>query len=193
MRSSVGHWCLLDVLIHGVNEATTLVPVRSWVWGTLGIIVVGCLDEGRLLVCKLDLVSERLLEHVKVLDVGSLNCTTALERNLGLLQQATALVPLRSRVWGTLGIIVVGGLDESHLLVCKLDLDSERLLEHVKVLDVVSLSCTNGLELSLGLLKQVIHGINEATALVPVRSWVWGILRIIVVEDLDEGHLFADQ
>ena len=109
---------------------------------------VGGLDEGRLLVCKLDLVSERLLEHVKVLDVGSLSCTTALTRNLGLLQQATALVPLRSWVWGTLGIIVVGGLDESHLLVCKLDLVSERLLEHVKVLDVVSLSCTNGLELS---------------------------------------------
>ena len=108
------------------------------------IIVVGGLDEGRLLVCKLDLASERLLEHVKVLDVGSLSRTTALERNLGLLQQATALVPLRSWVWGTIRIIVSGGLDESHLLVCKIDLVSERLLEHVKVLDVVSLSCTNG-------------------------------------------------
>ena len=101
------------------------------------------------------------------------------------------MVPLRSWVWGTIGIIVRGGLDESHLLVCKLDLVSERLLEHVKVLDVVSLSCTNGLKLSLGLLKQVIHGINEATALVPVRSWVWGILRIIVVGDQDEGHLLV--
>ena len=46
-----------------------------------------------------------------------------------------------------LGLALLGLI---HLLVGELDLVSEGLLERLKVLDVGSLSCTSGLELSLG-------------------------------------------
>ena len=59
----------------------------------------------------------------------------------------------------------------------ELDLVDERLLEHLEVLDVGNLSCTHGLELSLGLLQKFIHGVNHVTALALVRRWVWGTLQ----------------
>ena len=58
-----------------------------------------------------DLVSEGLLEHLEVLDIGRLSCTSVL--GLSLVSMTPRLVLVRTWIWGTLGFFVVRGLDEA--------------------------------------------------------------------------------
>merc|ERR1719329_155112 len=114
----------------------------------------------------------RCLGHAVVVKFGK--CLDILRETLGSHVKITfssGLLLIRLRL-ALLGLV--------HLFVCKLDLISERLLQHLKVLDVCSLRCPCGIKLRLRFLQQIIHGVDDTSALVLIRSWVWSTIGLII-------------